>query len=187
MPEQGGIRRYIQLLLDRGTAAKTEREIQRALDQGTDPKVAKQNIQKIQREASELESSFKKIRNVVGGLFAGAAIGSTIRQMWELGTAAEETASKFATTFGAGEAQVQDFIDAQGTLLGLNKTLAREMTATAGAIVQGMGMSREASAAFSVQMVKAAGDLQSFHNVPIQDTFIALRAGLTGEIEPLRR
>ena len=187
MPEAGGIKKYIQLLLDRRTAAQVERELQEALDKGTDPAQAKANVQKIKKEADELGGALKKIRNVVGGMFAGAVIGATIRQMWELGTAAEETASKFATTFGAGEAQVQDFIDKQGTLLGLNKTLAREMTATAGAIVQGMGMSKEASAGFSIQMAKAAGDLQSFHNVPIEQTFNALRAGLTGETEPLKR
>ena len=187
MPETGGIKKYIQLLLDRGTAAQTEREIQRALDKGTDPKQAKRNIEKIQREAGELEGSFKKIRNVVGGMFAGAALGGLVRQMWELGTASEETASKFATTFGAAEGQVQTFIDQWATLAGLNKTMAREMTATAGSIVQGMGMSKEASAAFSEQIVRAAGDLQSFHNVPIAETFNALRAGLTGETEPLKR
>ena len=187
MPEQGGIKKYIQLLLDRGTVAKTQRELQDALDRGTDPKVARQNIREIERSANGLNGAFKKLGVMFAGVFAVSTITNFAREMWALGTAAEETGSKFATTFGAGEAQVQQFIDAQGTLLGLNKTMAREMTATAGAIVQGMGMSKEASAAFSVQMVKAAGDLQSFHNVPIADTFTALRAGLTGETEPLKR
>lgn len=121
------------------------------------------------------------------GFFAVRQIGAFAAEMFNLGTAAEETASKFQTTFGAASKQVEGFIEQWGRLAGLNKTVAQEMTATAGAIVQGMGMSREASAGFSERMLRLAGDMQSFHNVPIGETFTAIKSGLVGSWEPLDR
>lgn len=119
--------------------------------------------------------------------FAFSAIKGVVKDMWELGSAAAETADKFSITFGAAGVEVQAFIDKFGTLFGLNNTLAQEMTATAGAIVQGMGASQAESAKFSQRMVKLAGDMQSFHNVPIQDTFTAIKSALAGSWEPLDR
>jgi hypothetical protein len=131
--------------------------------------------------------AFSGLGGMLAGIFALDKIRDFVRHMWELGSAAGETQSKFNTVFGQeGSAQVQAFIDQFGTLMGLNNTMAQEMTATAGAIVQGMGASREASALFAQQMVTLAGDLQSFHNVPIQDTFRAIRSGMTGEYEALK-
>lgn len=136
---------------------------------------------------ASIRNTFSGIGGLLAGYFAVGQIRDFVSHMWQLGTAAEETQSKFNTTFGReGAAQVQSFIDQFGTLMGLNRTMAQEMTATGGAIVQGMGASREASAQFATQMVKLAGDLQSFHNVPIADTFRAIRSGMTGEFESLK-
>jgi hypothetical protein len=83
--------------------------------------------------------------------------------------------------------QVDQFNMRWGRLAGLSKNNAREMTATAGAIVQGMGASEQASAGFAQRMLTLSGDLTSFHNVPIADTFTAIKAALAGSWEPLDR
>jgi hypothetical protein len=163
-----------------GTAASVGRSIGKSIGNG------------ISAGASGIRSAVNKIGGdflaPLTAFFAARGIKDFVADMWELGSAAAETDSKFKTTFGKeGSATVQAFIDKFGTLMGLNKTVAQEMTATAGAIVQGMGASKNASAQFSQRIVKLAGDLQSFHNVPIQETFNAIRAGMVGEQEPLRR
>ena len=109
------------------------------------------------------------------------------KELFTLSTDLGETESKFKTTFGVMSDQVDQFNLAWGRLAGLSKNNAREMTATAGAIVQGMGASEEASAKFAERMLRLSGDLTSFHNVPIADTFVAIKAALAGSWEPLDR
>lgn len=146
-----------------------------------------------ERAADKTEGYFKRaasrIRTFFGGLsgmLAGIGLGAFIKQMWELGTAADETQSKFNTTFGReASAEMQSFLDQWASLAGLNRTVGQEFSATSGAIVQGMGASRAESAKFSRDMLKLAGDLQSFHNVPIADTFGAIKSGLVGSFEPM--
>lgn len=128
-----------------------------------------------------------KVGAALAAAFAIDRLKAFAGEMFRLGTAAAETGSKFATTFGTASRQVQEFLDQWGTVAGLTKTVGQEFAATAGAIVQGMGASRGASADFSEQMLRLAGDLQSFHNVPIEETFTAIKAGLVGSWEPLDR
>jgi hypothetical protein len=182
-----GITQWIRLALDRATAAKAEEELKQSLKRGTDPKAAEQNLGRIEKRLDSLVGVAKKAGAAMLAFFAVRKVADFAAEMFHLGTAAEETASKFTTTFGAASKQVEGFIEQWGRLAGLNKTVAQEMTATAGAIVQGMGMSREASAGFSERMLRLAGDMQSFHNVPIGETFTAIKAGLVGSWEPLDR
>jgi len=50
-----------------------------------------------------------------------------------------------------------------------------------------MGLTRKVATGLSGDFVKLAADLSSFSNVPIADAFTAIRAGIVGEFEPLRR
>ena len=121
----------------------------------------------------------------------GAAIvrmaASGIRRAFELGTAVEETASKFKTVFGEASADVDRFLDEFANMAGLTKTEGREIVATLGAMSQGFGMSSKESGDFSESVVRLAGDMASFNNASIEDTLAAIRSGLVGEQEPLRR
>src|SRR4030067_27587 len=49
-----------------------------------------------------------------------------------------------------------------------------------------MGMTEQASAGMSMGLVTLAGDLASFNNMAPEEVLEKLRAGLTGETEPLK-
>src|SRR5690606_10879787 len=70
---------------------------------------------------------------------------------------------------------------------GLSERQAREITATTGAIVQGMGLAQDASAGYAEEIARLAGDLSSFNNIPIEETARAIQAAITGERESLKR
>jgi hypothetical protein len=150
-----------------------------------------------ERTAKRTEGAFKRavggIRGFfsgLGGIIAGIGFGAFIKDMWELGTAAEETQSKFNVTFGQqAAADVQQFLDSWASLAGMNRTVGQDFAATSSAIVQGMGATRAESAAFSKQWLKLAGDLVSYHNAVggVEETFGAIKSGLVGSFEPLER
>lgn len=120
-------------------------------------------------------------------LLAGAtALGLAANKVFDLGSAVEETASKFSTVFGPAQKDVQGFIDDFASMAGLTTQNAQAILATTGSIVQGMGFSREASAGLAKEVVKLAADFSSFNNLPIEQTSRAVQSALTGEREQLK-
>lgn len=97
-----------------------------------------------------------------------------------------ETQSKYLTVFGRSTSITNDYVRSQSALLGLTQSQTKGLLATTGAILQGAGFTKLASAEMSVAIARLAGDLASFNNVPIGETFGALQAALTGERERLK-
>jgi len=142
------------------------------------------SVRKLKQDFTALTRTSFSLNRALIGLGAG---GLAAKRVFDIGSAVEETGSKFRAVFGASTREVQAFIDEFGTLAGLSQTQAREITATTGAIVQGMGFAQRASAQFSNEVVRLAGDLASFNNIPIAETSRAIQSALTGERESLKR
>lgn len=194
MADRDGVRWWLRLLLDPRSKDKVQKEAQEALEKGTDPRKAKKNLKEADSAFARIGATAKKVGVAIVGAFAiGVVVNWTKRvvqagkAVFDLGAGVGETASKFSTTFGAAKKQVDDFISSWGLMAGLTRTQARDMSATMGAIAQGMGATQQASAALSEEVLRLAGDLTSFHNIPIEEAIRALRSGMTGEMEPLKR
>jgi hypothetical protein len=89
--------------------------------------------------------------------------------------------------FGEAAPQVQEFADQAARLVGLSETAALQASKNFGVFATSAGLSGSAAAEFSVELVKAAGDLASFNDVPVEETLAAIRSGLQGQGEPLSR
>lgn len=145
------------------------------------------------RTEKKAKSFSQTLSVAMGNILAGFAMnavrsfGTVQKAMFDMATESAETESKFQTTFGAASAEVDAFGEKVANTAGLTQTEFRNIASVAGAITRGMGATEQAAAGFSKEMIALAGDLQSFHNVPIDETFAALRSGLTGETEPLKR
>ena len=144
-------------------------------------------IKRLSGSFSGLTTKSYSLRDAMTGLAGAAGFAYAAKKAFDLGSTVEETGSKFRTVFGQSTADVQAFIDRFGTMAGLSNEQAQSVLATTGSIVQGMGFARDASAAFATEVVKLAGDLSSFNNVPIAETARAVQAALTGEREQLKR
>lgn len=165
--------RIVRLIFDRNAGRRTETDAKRSL--------------------SVMERGLKRIKKLAVELGLALGLAFAIRKMAQWGAAAiragigaEETFSKFNTVFGESARTLDGFIKDWGALAGVTKSQGQEMVAQYGAIAQGFGLTQEASAQFSARLVELAGDLTSFNDVPIEETFQALRSGLT-ETEPLKR
>lgn len=144
-----------------------------------------------------VDKQTRRMSGLIKGLAAGVAvaIGGTLINalrkagtvLFELGSAVEETESKFNTVFQGVAERVDRFADSFANMAGLTRTQGRDFLATTGAIVQGMGAGIDASAELSEEIVRLSGDLASFNNAPIEEAFGAIRSGITGESEPLKR
>lgn len=116
----------------------------------------------------------------------GAAVvigGKTVSAASDLG----EQVAKTGVVFGKSGKDVQKWAESLGTSFGLSQRAALEAAGTYGNMLVPMGFARTEAAGMSKKFVELAADMASFNNASPNETLDALRAGLAGQSEPLRR
>lgn len=99
----------------------------------------------------------------------------------------QESLSKTEAVFGENAAQVKAWARTTSAAFGVNQQAALEAAGTYGNLFRAFGLSSGQAQGMSTTLVELAADMASFNNVPIEDALLALRSGLSGETEPLKR
>lgn len=134
------------------------------------------------KAAGSLVAGLAKISAVAIG--AAAVIG---KNLVDAASALEESQSKVNVVFGDSAGIIEDFASKSAVAAGISKQAALEAAGTYGNLFQAFGVGREQAANMSVTLVQLASDLASFNNTSVEDAIQALRSGLSGETEPLKR
>lgn len=100
---------------------------------------------------------------------------------------AEEMQSAFNVSFGAMAKDARRWAETTGDAMGRSTFELQQMALGFNGLFKAGGPITAQAAEMSRQFTTLAQDLSSFHNVSEQDAFQALRSGLSGESEPLRR
>lgn len=189
MDEQGGggLLAFVRMMLDPMSSRATEKDMQDAMQRGTDPKAVERNVDRMGRTFDRLGSVVRRVAEYMIARQLVRGIAAFMGEMFRLGSDTIEVWNKFTATFGDASDEVDRFLDKYANLMGLSKNQGREFAATTGAILQGMGFVREQAAQAAQDVMRMAGDLTSFHNATIEQTFGAIISRLSGEMEPLRR
>ncbi len=130
---------------------------------------------------STLAGNIAKMGAVAAVGMAGALVAS-VKEASNL----SETVSKVGVVFKSSAASVLAFGDTAAAALGMSKNEALAAAGTYGNLFVSMGLADDASAQMSTSLVQLAGDLASFNNMGTDEVLEKLRAGLTGESEPLK-
>lgn len=136
--------------------------------------------------ASNVRSKLAANRTLIAGAFGAALtglVGSSISAASDL----SESMSKVGVVFGDNQQQILNWADGAATALGQSKQQALEAAGTFGNLFTALGLGGQQSADMSMNVVNLASDLASFNNINPTEALDALRAGLTGETEPLKR
>ena len=121
----------------------------------------------------------------LGGVVIGAA--AALKPMIDKAAAMEEALSKNQLLLGESSKAVEAFADTSLESFGVTNLAALQATGVFASLGDAMGMSEEASASMATTLTGLAGDLSSLHDVSVETALTALRAGLIGEAEPLRK
>ncbi len=103
------------------------------------------------------------------------------------GSSLNETIAKSSVVFGKGADAVEKWGNSAAEAMGQSKQQALEAAATYGNLFQAFGIGQAEAQKMSTSLVQLASDLASFNNTSVEDAIEALRSGLTGETEPLKR
>jgi len=152
-------------------------------------KAAEGGFNKLNTSASILSASlvstgrslFRNVTVPLAGL--GIVVNKTIKDASNL----QEAQSKVTAVFGEQAKQIFKWSSSTSSSLGVSSRAALEAAGTYGNLFQAFGIGRTESAKMSMKLVELAADMASFNNVPIDDALTALRSGLSGETEPLKR
>ena len=98
----------------------------------------------------------------------------------------EETKNKVNVVFGDMSDEVMAWSKDSASSMLMSQQEALAAAGTYGNLMVSMGMTEEQSAGMSMGLVQLAGDLASFNNMEPTEALDKLRAGLTGESEPLK-
>jgi len=161
-------------------AQKAELKAKINLDSSGFSKGIEKAKSKVKNFASSATASFVR----VGAAFAGINL---VKGIANLGLAAGETASKFKAVFGPATDQMNEKVQELRKTIPSTTAEMQDSLATFAAMAKAFGMNSRAAGMFSVEMVKIAGDIASFHNLPIEDAFTKIRSAISGEFEPMKQ
>lgn len=98
-----------------------------------------------------------------------------------------EAMTKSEAVFGDSAKEIDAWAETASGAFGQSKRQALEAAGTFGNLIQAFGIGRDKAAEMSKSMTELASDLASFNNTSVEDAILALRSGLSGETEPLKR
>jgi hypothetical protein len=143
-----------------------------------------QGFKKAESSVDKLKSGLQKL----GQVASLAGIGVGIKKIVDLASDANETANVLGEVFGpAGAAQVKEWSATVATEVGRSQYQLQEFAGRLGAMLGPMVQNKGAAQEMSTTLSKLAVDLGSFFNATDEEALIALRAGISGESEPLKR
>jgi len=119
----------------------------------------------------------------MGATFAGIGL---IKSIVGLGTSAAETASKFNAVFGPAADKMNERVQELRKTIPSTTAQMQNALSTFAAMAKGFGLNAEAANIFSVEMVKLAGDVASFHDLKTEEAFLKIRSAISGEFEPMK-
>lgn len=143
------------------------------------------------KAASKQVDSF--VAGFAGGIasLAGAALfGKVADGILEVGKQASELneqISKSQQVFGDASKTVEADAQAMGDAFGYPKSQFIDGASSIGLIAKASGLTEKAAADMGSSFSKLAADVSSFYNVDVEEGLAAIRSGLVGEAEPMRR
>lgn len=148
----------------------------------------------INKGVTGINSKLGALQSGLGKLGIGLGIGAAAAVAMEFMDDAinkavelEEAQSKLEAIFGDSTDEVEDWAAANAAAYRMSGREAVVYAGNLGALAKTQGIANDQLDEFTTGLLEAAGDLASFNNATIDDALNAIRSGLAGESEPLRR
>lgn len=122
-----------------------------------------------------------------GLLAVSGAVVYGIKQSVLAASDLDESMNKVNVVFERNADSIQDWARTTSTEIGISRQAALEAAGTYGNLFTALGLTTDAAAEMSMSTVQLAADLASFNNEDPSEVLLALRSGLSGEMEPLKR
>lgn len=147
----------------------------------------RKTVGKVQSLTAKLKGVFGKVAKTIGVALSVAAIVWFGRECINLGSDLAEVQNVVDVTFGTMNKAIEDFAKTAAEQFGLSELTAKQYTSTLGAMMKSMGITGKTLEDMSIKLAGLAGDMASFYNLDPDVAFEKIRAGISGETEPLKQ
>lgn len=139
------------------------------------------------KSTNMVTSAFKGLGRVIGGVFAVKTLVNFGKASIGLASDLSEVQNVVDVVFGNSASQINNFAKTAITQYGLSELAAKQYSSTMGAMLKSMGLSQDAVLGMSQSITALTGDMASFYNLDSDTAFSKIRAGISGETEPLKQ
>lgn len=151
----------------------------------------------VKNQLTGLEGTANKAQFAVAAMIKGGLIAAAVmagRELVKIGKESLDMANDvveseqlFSVSMGNMEASARAWSESLSASLGLNAYDLRKNVGMLNVMFDSMGAGEQEAYDMSTSMVELANDMASFYNLSTTEAFDKLRAGITGETEPLKR
>ena len=152
-------------------------------------KATKNATKSLDKFSKSSANAAKKVGAAFGKMTAGitvAAVGLGAKAV-DLASDFDESMSKTKAIFRDGADSIIASSKEAATAVGLSRGEFMEAAASFGVFGTAAGLSGDDLATFSADLVRTSADVASFNNLKPEEALAKLRAGLSGETEPLKQ
>jgi hypothetical protein len=136
---------------------------------------------------SMVGSAFSKLGLIMAAAFAVKKVIDFGAACIDLASNLNEVQNVVDVTFGGMSKQIDAFSKSALLNFGMSELSAKKYTSTMGAMLKSSGITGNALLQMSEGVAALAGDMASFYNLSQDEAFSKIRAGIAGEVEPLRQ
>lgn len=162
---------------------RLERELQDANRQLV---AMRNNTDGVSGAGGRLSGVFGRLAGIVAGLGVVSAIHNMVSQGIESASNLTEVQNVVDVTFGNSAQVINDWSKTTLESFGLSELSAKKFASTIGAMMKSSGIATGELDKMSMKIAELAGDMASFYNLKAEDAFYKIRAGISGETEPLK-
>jgi hypothetical protein len=166
------------------TGDYTDKDIKRAI---RDLESLQSQAAPVAKTGNSITSAFKGMALAAGAFVSVSAVKDFMADAISAGSDLQESLSKVDAVFEANADTVVAWSKESSTAFGQSQAQALEAVGTFGNLLRAFGSTADEAQVMSQRMVELAADLASFNNTSVDDALNALRSGLSGETEPLKR
>ena len=139
------------------------------------------------KSTNMVKSAFLGIGKVMAGVFAVKTLVNFGKASINLASDLAEVQNVVDVVFGESSSQINNFAKNALNSYGLSELSAKRYASTMGAMLKSMGLSEQAVLSMSQSITGLTGDMASFYNLDSEEAFAKIRAGISGETEPLKQ
>lgn len=161
---------------------------------GADFSSIQKEMQKTQKQIVTFQSNLNSSMGIIGkaiklglGYISLRAITGFVKAATELASDLTEVQNVVDVTFGSMAKDINDFASTALDNFGLSELSAKKFASTMGAMLKSSGLTGESVKNMSIELTKLTADMASFYNLKPEEAFQKIRAGISGETEPLKQ
>lgn len=152
-------------------------------------KETREELEKLNKAGTSLQSSFGGLKSLFAGLgtaYIGKKLIDIGKSSVQMAMDVVESESLFETSMGSMAGAAREWSEQLSESLGLNAYELRQNVGVMYNMTKSMGIAGDTAYDLSTSLVLLAQDMASFYNMDTEEAFVKLRAGITGETEPLK-